>query len=1075
MQRDEHLSLYAVVETHLRDLEEPPIDADWCWAGGNRIGTSRKGGGVGLLWRRELQWRFESGEHTDYLWGIGDIMGVPTALCVVYLSVGSSRVKENENLVACLRKDAQRWARDREVIVVGDFNGHISELDGYTDANGALLMQLADDLNLSIANLDPRCEGQVTWCARSSKTSIDYALVSPRLNSLLRCIHIDEEGAFSLGSDHNRLRLDFSHSNHRVKEHKTQTSSSGYLPPQAIETVAKEFEDSNERLEAETYAGYMAVLCSLMKPHMVQNKKSTCTRRNAWWDKEVADAWRARRQANRDHRQAVKTMDGDATAATWKRYLQLKQDMQTLVQVKLAEANRRLMKDMRDDGKSAAQKFWHYVRSLDRKADAAPQMTDASTGKQVENLGEHIAAHLSSLYGPPQIAPRNALETRQTGSGVPNPWEPKWEFSRRSIDRAIARIRAHTAAGPDGIPARLLRFLGPDSREQFASIFTGIINGEEIPDDWRKGRVALILKPGGKADNIQDYRSLTVTSVLYRIFTQVLKDWLAGWAESQRVFTELQNGFRRGRRLEDNIFTLTQCAEIARKEGRELLCCFLDVEKAYDNVPHCTLFARLAVLGLPPVLLAVIQRLYANNRVTARFGDIETKSVEVHKGLRQGCPLSPILYLLYASGLERRLLQSGIGFGLKYSTSGLDETCRLPGLVFADDLVLTAEHPEDLQALLDICAAEVADLGLRFNTRKSSVVQLAGSWPHKLKLTLCGETLNVSTTYKYLGVVLCAEDNLYESHETNLRRTALRAQCILRRRCLWGCNRYTMVRDLWKLVHVPGLTFANAVVCLSAETREWLERRQREVGRTAVGCHGSVANEAIQGDLGWSSFEAREATSKLSFRGRLLFMSRERWARRVFEYLSATCLRTKWVRRVYRIESKYNLFSHPIDAGTAAAYTKEVRSRVGDAEEAFWLAGLEGKATLSTYRQHKTAIGAVQLYDNSIGSQLLFEARAGALRTLVYRRRYDSAPEVLTALCRMCGYQEETIEHIVLQCPQLLPRPVEGATLPVALGFFNQSEEAGDDTAKRSSSVRVTKRRLTQWWTVVHSRVKATA
>lgn len=62
------------------------------------------------------------------------------------------------------------------------------------------------------------------------------------------------------------------------------------------------------------------------------------------------------------HRQAVKAMDADATAATWKRYLQLKQGMQTLVQGKLADVNMRLMREMREDGKSAAQKFWRYVR-----------------------------------------------------------------------------------------------------------------------------------------------------------------------------------------------------------------------------------------------------------------------------------------------------------------------------------------------------------------------------------------------------------------------------------------------------------------------------------------------------------------------------------------------------------------------------------------------------------------------------------------------------------------------------------------------------------------------------------------
>ncbi|KAH7985356.1 hypothetical protein HPB49_026465 [Dermacentor silvarum] len=95
---------------------------------------------------------------------------------------------------------------------------------------------------------------------------------------------------------------------------------------------------------------------------------------------------------------------------------------------------------------------------------------------------------------------------------------------------------------------------------------------------------------------------------------------------------------------------------------------------------------------------------------------------------------------------------------------------------------------------------------------------------------------------KYLGVQLSSDLDLYGQHETSLRQKALRAQCVLRRWILWGCNRYQMVRDIWKLVRVPGLTFANAVVCMSAPTREWLERRQCEVGRIALGCHGAVAN-----------------------------------------------------------------------------------------------------------------------------------------------------------------------------------------------------------------------------------------
>ncbi|KAG0421626.1 hypothetical protein HPB47_002493 [Ixodes persulcatus] len=79
------------------------------------------------------------------------------------------------------------------------------------------------------------------------------------------------------------------------------------------------------------------------------------------------------------------------------------------------------------------------------------------------------------------------------------------------------------------------------------------------------------------------------------------------------------------------------------------------------------------------------------------------------------------------------------------------------------------------------------------------------------------------------------------------------------------------------------------------------------------------------------------------------------------------------------------------------------------------------------------------LYDNSLGSRLLFEARAGALRTLVYRERFD--PKVVSTMCRACREEPGTVEHLVLYCECLLPTPLvdrwlhSEAMLACALGF----------------------------------------
>ncbi|XP_037562749.1 uncharacterized protein LOC119442090 [Dermacentor silvarum] len=607
-------------------------------------------------------------------------------------------------------------------------------------------------------------------------------------------------------------------------------------------------------------------------------------------------------------------------------------------------------------------------------------------------------------------------------------------------------MSARTARGLDNIPAGILKTLGARSREQLAEIFTGILKGDPVPEDWLRGRVTLIPKRGGDAGLLRDYRPVTVTSVVYRVFAQVLKTWMSAWAEANNHLTELQNGFRKDRRLEDNVFALTQCVEIARKEARTLVCCFLDVSKAYDSVPHAELLQCLSDMEMPLAWTSVLQRLYNNNRVVTTMCGVRSSEVAVTRGLKQGCPLSPLLYMLYVSRVERQLLKLGLGFTLGYVDGGMKGCWVLPGLVFADDIVLMAGSATDLQAQMNSCADKMAALGLSFNAKKSAVLHFSGPAEVDRSFTLPGgEAVEQATEYRYLGVNLCTQPDYTATHEDHLRTASRRAGSVLRRRGLWGFNRYVMVRELWKAVHVPTLTFTNAIICMSSPTREWLERGQRVVGRLGTGCHGNVANEAIQGDLGWSSFEAREAKSKISYDGRLRAMGKHRWARRVFDYVTVNGVRTRWMKRLQQLRKKFGFFCCPTQAENAQ---------------------VSAKATLQLYRTCKTDIHREDFYDNSIGSSLLFEARAGALRTLEYRHHFD--PTIASTICRACGEEDESIEHIVLRCKRLPTLPPEDATFSRTLGFRSADDAtSGNGDEVLLAAVMVTKRRLSEWWTLV--------
>ncbi|KAG0430704.1 hypothetical protein HPB47_022442 [Ixodes persulcatus] len=252
-----------------------------------------------------------------------------------------------------------------------------------------------------------------------------------------------------------------------------------------------------------------------------------------------------------------------------------------------------------------------------------------------------------------------------------------------------------------------------------------------------------------------------------------------------------------------------------------------------------------------------------------------------------------------------------------------------------------------------------------------------------------------------------------------------------------------------------------------------MERRQRDLGLQALGCHGAVTNEAVQGDLGWSSFAARETSSKIAYDGRLRLADRCRWAKRLFIYTNLTGLRTRWQERLYQLQHKYG-------ASSRSLMRRRRRNPYNDSKTP------KRNRRWGCISPKITIASEVRLYDNSLGSRFLFEARAGALRTLSYRRRFDTT--VTSTMCRVCGVNDETVEHIVLDCARLRPSRSQDngpkrprfLALAEALGFTDS--EIGQSTAvcpatrlKVASNdtkrlVADTKRRLEGWWQKIHLR-----
>ncbi|KAH7982318.1 hypothetical protein HPB52_004081 [Rhipicephalus sanguineus] len=200
------------------------------------------------------------------------------------------------------------------------------------------------------------------------------------------------------------------------------------------------------------------------------------------------------------------------------------------------------------------------------------------------------------------------------------------------------------------------------------------------------------------------------------------------------------------------------------------------------------------------------------------------------------------------------------------------------------------------------------------------------------------------------------------------------------------------------------------------------------------------------------------ASSKVAYEGRLRRMEDQRWARRVSRYMGFKSTQTAWTSRVRTLSRKFGFLAQPIHTSGTQKLTKVVRQRVGEAECEQWRFAMLDKSTLELYRTHKSFPPTENFFDNDAGSRLLFEARAGDLRTLIYRQCFDTSRIVKSTVYRACGEAAESAIHLITECVGVSPAHREDTSLAQALGFETH------DCVAPHMVVTTTKERLRQWW-----------
>ena len=117
--------------------------------------------------------------------------------------------------------------------------------------------------------------------------------------------------------------------------------------------------------------------------------------------------------------------------------------------------------------------------------------------------------------------------------------------------------------------------------------------------------------------------------------------------------SDVQAGFRKGRRTRNQIANIRWIIEIARKFQENIYFCFIDYVKAFDCVDHNLLWKILQEMGISDHFTFLLRNLYAGQEATVRTGHGTTDWFQIGKGVHEGCILSPCLFNLHAEYIMR--------------------------------------------------------------------------------------------------------------------------------------------------------------------------------------------------------------------------------------------------------------------------------------------------------------------------------------------------------------------------------------------------------------------------------------
>lgn len=332
------------------------------------------------------------------------------------------------------------------------------------------------------------------------------------------------------------------------------------------------------------------------------------------------------------------------------------------------------------------------------------------------------------------------------------------KITEEEIYSAISSMKRNKSPGPDGITVEFYLKFWNQMKHTMLKVFNNIQEGECMTRSMRLGHITLIYKNKGDRQCLKNWRPISLLNVDYKILARIMSNRLKYVLPN--IVSNEQTCCVMGRDISENICGIRDIIDMAEREEIEGYILKLDQEKAFDRISHQYLFKVLEKFGFGSTFIKWIKIFYKDIRSAVKLNGFITDYFSIQNSVRQGCPISALLFVLAAEPLNLYIKQSQAIKGIQIPYS--DRTSLI--YQHADDTTLTLADKNSITKTFDVFELYGKASGAKINKNKSELLCIGRAVFGKEELervgiTLCENVIEILGVYVGKCYKKCIECN----------------------------------------------------------------------------------------------------------------------------------------------------------------------------------------------------------------------------------------------------------------------------------------------------------------------------